>query len=109
MDGHSGSPDRAAITMAKRLRGTLDRVHSTGVLGSCHCFPCGRVAPDPEGLFRILRKVPHASVARKRCTCQPTRRVALAWPCNGDFKSWWPASSLHAQSCPIEKDFRTLA
>jgi hypothetical protein len=26
MDGYSGSPDCAAITMAKRLRGALDRV-----------------------------------------------------------------------------------
>ena len=32
MDGYSGSPDCTAITMAKRLRGALDRVHSTGCL-----------------------------------------------------------------------------
>jgi hypothetical protein len=31
MDGYSGSPSCVAITMAKRLRGALDRVHSTGV------------------------------------------------------------------------------
>jgi len=36
---YSGSPDCAAITMAKRLRGALDRVHSTGVLGPRHRFP----------------------------------------------------------------------
>ena len=39
MDGYSGSPDCAAITMAKRLRGALDRVHSTGVFGPRPCFP----------------------------------------------------------------------
>src|SRR5260370_31399184 len=109
MDGHSGSPDRTAITVAKRLRRALDRVHSTGVLGPRHRLPSGRVAPDTEGLFRILRKMPYASVARKRCTCQPTCRASLTRSCNPDSKSRRPASSLHASSCLIENDFQTLA
>jgi len=34
-----------------------------------------QVTSDPERLFRVLRKVPHASVSRQRCTCQPPRRT----------------------------------
>src|SRR5207253_7999533 len=33
---------------------------------------------DPEGLFRTLGKMPSASIARKRCACQPTRRASFA-------------------------------
>src|SRR5216684_2024989 len=95
--------------MAKRLRGALDRVHSTGVLGPRHRLPSGRVAPDTERLFRILRKMPHASVARKRCACQPAYRASPARQCDRDSKGRWTAPPFQAQSCLIDKDFQSLA
>src|SRR6266566_2058722 len=61
-----------------------------------------RVAPDSEGLFRILRKMPYASVARKRCARQPTGRASFARSGDRDSESRRPASPLLAQSCLIE-------
>jgi hypothetical protein len=39
MDGIPEVLAAPRITMAKRLRGALDRVHSTGVLVARHCLP----------------------------------------------------------------------
>src|SRR6266481_9824475 len=108
MDEYSGSPDCAAITMAKRLRGALDRVHSTGVFGPRPCLPGGWVAPDLEAVFCILRKVPYASLAQKGCACRPTCRASLVRRGDPNPTSRRPASSLHAQSCLIDKDFPAL-
>src|SRR5258708_7019316 len=53
--------------------------------------------------------MPYASVARKRCACQPAYRASPARQCDRDSKGRRPAPSLHAQSCLIEKHLQTPA
>jgi hypothetical protein len=66
-------------------------------------------SPNTQGLFRLLRTLPYTTVARKRYTSQPTCRASVARTRDPNSTSRRPASSLHASSCLIEKDFPTLA
>ena len=110
MDGHSGSPGSTAITVAKslaeRLVGSIRRECLDHVI-VFHEAGSRRILKDYFEYYE--RKMPYASVARKRCARQPTRRASFARSGDRDSESWRPASPLHAQSCLIEASLRTLA
>src|SRR2546430_11943208 len=74
---------------AERLVGSIRRECLDHVI----VFHESRVAPESEGLFRILRKMPYASVARKRCARQPTRRASFARHGDQDSEGRRPASA----------------
>ena len=74
---------------AERLVGSIRREYLDHVI----LFHEAGLRPDAEGLFRILRKMPYASVARKRCARQPTRRASFARSGDRDSEGRRPASA----------------
>jgi transposase InsO family protein len=58
-----------------------------------------------KGYFEYYERCRTHLSLEKDATC----RASLTRSCNPDSKSRRPASSLHASSCLIEKDFQTLA
>ena len=77
--------------------------------GSRHRVEPEILAPNSATLFYLLRRLPHASVARKRFACQPIGRTSGPWPCGRNPSSGWVASSLHSQGCLKEATFELFS
>jgi len=75
--GHPGSPDCAAVTLAKWACGEADRLGPSRVPGSRPDLRRNPPASSSQGLCRLLQPCPHASSVGQGCAarslCSATR------------------------------------
>jgi len=74
--GIQESTGRAAITGQESLKERLVSGRNAWITSSFSTRPGARILQD---YFEYLGKMLSASIARKRCACQPTRRASFAW------------------------------
>jgi len=109
-DGHSRSPDGAPEPLAKTpTRKRLIGFHSARMLGSRHCFHSAGMRRILNGYFDYYERCrTHLSLEKDAPVSRPAE-ASLARSCDRDSKGQWTASSLHAQSGLIDKDFQAFA
>src|SRR5262249_22903331 len=73
-DRHRGNCHGSAVTLAERLRGALDRIHSPRVPRSHHHHERARIAPRLGRIPRVLPEMADPLVARQGCAGGSTHR-----------------------------------
>ena len=99
----------APRALAESIRRTASGIRPARVPGSRHRVEPEILAPNFATLFCLLRRLPHASVARKRLACQPIGRASSPWQCDGNPSSGRVASSLHSEGCLKEATFEPFS
>lgn len=107
--GDGGRCDRAASALAESIRGTARGIHPARMPGSRHRLEPEILTPNTPTLFCLLRRLPHASIARKRFACQPIGRASSPWPCDRNPSSGRVASSLDSEGCLKEATFEPFS
>ncbi len=92
-DGHPGSPDCAALTVAERPCRTADRLYPSGVPGSHGDRGRRSFAPSPQSLRCLLQRIPNAPVPGQGRADSSTDPTARSGRCEADSR-WAPSPIL---------------
>jgi hypothetical protein len=85
-DGHSGSPDCAAVTLAERTCGEADWLDPSRMPGSHRDLWRGPSASGPQGLCRLLQPCPDASIIGQGRTSCSSHSTVRAHRCDADTR-----------------------
>ena len=91
-NGHSRTPDRASITLAKRLCGAAGRFHPPGMPRSYHRARRSSPSPYPQNVCQLLQRRADSSIAEEGRSLLPLHRAG--WTSRFDTDPWWPAPSV---------------